>query len=273
MPLNIFPPDFVQPNISIHESVSIAMKSLWVPPSTLSTQLHEIIDAHVSDTQSVVDARDQFNLTYGETCAIVYYTADARKFGGTLEQCVFRAVNLILVSRQIGDDWRPFLWFLIRGLEKLPDVQKQVFRGIDQPLTKLSKQYKPNNKVVWVAFTSASQNKEMMNQFSQSVKNQGTWMALNVTRGKDISEISLFKNETEVLLLPNTTFLVKDVLSDDMKAVVNVSTDMTVMHLAEISREDFFGWEQKKLSPEFILWKERLKNKELVLLLIDFKKN
>jgi len=53
---------------------------------------------------------------------------------------------------------------------------------------------------------------------------------------------------------------------------VNVSTDMTVMHLAEISREDFFGWEQKKLSPEFILWKEKLKNKELVLLSIDFKK-
>jgi len=122
--------------------------------------------------------------------------------------------------------------FLLQALQKLPNMQIQVYRGLSSPLTKLSSQYKAGNKVVWVAFTSTTKNKETMKQFSENNVSGGTWMIIDIIEGKDISTFSLFSEE-EVLLMPNACFTVQDVVSEQIKRLTDIPSNLDVMHLIQ----------------------------------------
>jgi len=64
---------------------------------------------------------------------------------------------------------------------------------------------------VWVAFTSATNDENIMSRFSGS-NTGGTWITLDVTEGKNIASLSLCK-EGEILLMPNSYFMVTEVES------------------------------------------------------------
>ena len=66
--------------------------------------------------------------------------------------------------------------------------------------------------MVWISFTSTTTDKkETMERFG----NGGTFFKLNILFGRDISALSLFPGERELLLLPNSVFEVKVALSAD----------------------------------------------------------
>jgi len=130
----------------------------------------------------------------------------------------------------IIENWKPYLYFLLMGLQKLPDYCGEVFRALDRPISELSKQYKLGNNVVWVGFTSTSKDRSAMESFSSN--DSATLMLLDISEGKDISEISLFP-ESEVLLLPNAHFVVKDVLSDQIKKLLKLPQHVDALYLVQ----------------------------------------
>jgi len=120
------------------------------------------------------------------------------------------------------NNWIPFIYFLICGLNKLENTNTTVYRALDKPLSQLSKQYQLGKSICWVSFTSTSLDKTIMNSFISKNKKEGTFLQINVIEGKDISEFSLFPNEKELLLLPNSQFVVDEVISSQMKKMMSL---------------------------------------------------
>jgi len=139
-PLLIFPSDYVQPAISIHEAAVQGMRDNW--DNRLKYIFCSTVSQQLSQTQAVIDISTSSHLTEDEAGAIIYYTADARSFGGKINQSLYLVLNYQLALRDIDDLWKPFLFYLIKALQKLPDYQGTVYRGLDKPLTQLSPQYK-----------------------------------------------------------------------------------------------------------------------------------
>jgi len=84
-----------------------------------------------------------------------------------------------------------------------------------------------------VAFSSTSKNKDQISNFSQN--DIGTWIILTITEGKDISSFSMFQNEEEVLLLPNTYLKVEGIMTENMKVLMNINKpNLDVIELKQI---------------------------------------
>jgi len=177
--------DPFEPQVDVHDALSMGMNK-W--ENKFKELLRVIVVGHVENTHSVSEVMKNYDLTTDETCAIVYYSVDVRNFGGSVDDNPYRSLNTTLSSRNINDLelWKPYLYFLIKGLNKLPNVSCRVFRALDKPITSLSKQYTKGKNIVWVAFTSTTQQKNVMLTFS--TLRQGTWMLLDVIEGKDISQ-------------------------------------------------------------------------------------
>jgi len=230
LPFLLFADPF-EPQVDVHDALSMGMNK-W--ENKFKELLRVIVVGHVENTHSVSEVMKNYDLTTDETCAIVYYSVDVRNFGGSVDNNPYRSLNMTLSSRNINDLelWKPFLYFLIKGLNKLPNVSCRVFRALDKPITSLSKQYTKGKNIVWVAFTSTTQQQNVMLTFS--TLQQGTWMMLDVIEGKDISQISLFPNESEILLLPNSSFIVEDILSKEMKLLTGIPSEIDVLVMKQI---------------------------------------
>jgi len=126
---------------------------------------------------------------------------------------------------------------LLRAVHKLPNLDKTVYRGFNKPLTKLTKQYIDGNTIVWIAFTSTSGRKEILKTFHKSIEH-GTYMMLKVTQGKNIAPLSLFSHEDEVLLLPNSTFKVIQVVKDESKEMLDYPSNMDIIIMQQIPSDD-----------------------------------
>jgi len=206
------------------------MELVW--DKNIASSIQNIISTHMRNSVYVNAAKEKYNLSDTEVGAIVYYTADARSFKGTLEQSLFYVLNGLLANRNNSGlkKWKPYLFYLTEALAKLPNVERLVYRAWNKPLTQLSKQYQVGRTVVWTAFTSTSKDKSVLKQFSNVA--HGTWASLEVKEGKDISQFSVYPEE-EILLLPNATFTVKEVLGAETKKLMGHSENMDVMYLVQ----------------------------------------
>jgi hypothetical protein len=75
--------------------------------------------------------------------------------------------------------------------------------------------YEEGHNVNWTSFSSTTTDENVIKAFSQ--KHSGTWMIIKgVTEGIRIP-FSLYPNENEVLLYPNTTLRVDHLFSRHMK--------------------------------------------------------
>jgi len=63
---------------------------------------------------------------------------------------------------------------------------------------------------------------------------KGTHLMFVVIEGKDISIFSLFPDESEILLLPNSSFIVKDILNDQFKQVLGLPSTVDVIVLSQL---------------------------------------
>jgi hypothetical protein len=105
--------------------------------------------------------------------------------------------------------WQIYLKYLIIGLKDMNFYRGKVYRGFKN--YRDTTLYKKGEYVYWPRLSSLSKSKEVATNFSNS---NGSLFEVQVLSAKDISNMSIFPNESEVLLLPHCGFLVEDVVEE-----------------------------------------------------------
>ena len=99
----------------------------------------------------------------------------------------------------------PYLKLLLKGLNKLPLVRMQVYRGVNVDLHEEYSQLQ-DKTFRWWAFSSTSQNKSTSEAF---LGGEGASTLFTIDGiGVNIAAFSAFPKESEVLLLPGTLTLI-----------------------------------------------------------------
>jgi len=235
----ILPAFSISSNIDIHESISIAMGQLW--NNNIKQSFKNLIENHLSNISDVVNF---YGLDKNESLCIIYYTVDAQhiKINETREKSVYKELNSALSGRDTPrlEKWKPYLYYLMRGLKKLPSETGTVYRGWDLQLTHKTERYHVGNSVIWPAFTSTSTSVSLLSSFANI---RGTWASMDIVEGKDISKLSIYPQESELLLLPNSEFRVEEILGPSTKRLViefsklppNSFADLDMIHLKQIT--------------------------------------
>jgi hypothetical protein len=101
----------------------------------------------------------------------------------------------------------PYLYYLMKGLEALPPVGADVivWRGVSREgRDELLKHYIMGRRVHWSSFSSATLERKVAEEFAGT---GGVLLQIqllpNVSRSRNISELSAIRSEREVVLLPN----------------------------------------------------------------------
>jgi len=74
-----------------------------------------------------------------------------------------------------------------------------------------------------------------MKSFVDDQNKKGTFMMIKIIEGKDISAFSLFPDEAELLLLPNSQFMVDEIISDELKKLFDIPVTMDGIILSQIT--------------------------------------
>ena len=149
-------------------------------------------------------------LTEDEALAVAAYTFDlgvisesegADNLFNQLNDCL-RERNSLRMAQL-----RPYLSFLLGALAKFPAVEMTLYRGIPaESLGIVQERYKVGTRIHWSAFTSTSTDIAMAKQFAQGPG--GIIFRVNVRNGRCVSLYSYHMAENEVLLSPNSAFVV-----------------------------------------------------------------
>ena len=132
---------------------------------------------------------------------------------------VYYALNKALRNRKASvhpfKRWKGFLYFLMRALDKLPHFQGTVYRGANGGLGQATvrREYRMGRPVQWAAFSSTTKHLAAAKDFVD--KDVGVLFKLKVVSARDIVAYSYFPKENEILLSPNTRFVVTSELYVD----------------------------------------------------------
>ena len=119
--------------------------------------------------------------------------------------------------------WSGYLFFLSRALRKLPIWSGDVFRGIgieheqvyyfafshkivDYTAQVVKDEYSKHRTICWNSFTSATPNQHVARHLF--AKTTGIVFKIELLNGRDISKFSYVRSENEILISPNSHFLV-----------------------------------------------------------------
>lgn len=149
------------------------------------------------------------SLCEDELLAIVVYTYDNQS--GQQAGNLYFELNNALRQRGAAERlaalalWGGFLYYLLAGLAKLADVKGVVYRGYPDK-AKVEKEYKVGRPIQWGAFSSTSTSVASTKEFTH--KQRGVIFKLTVLSGKVIKAYSYFPGEEEVLVSPQSRFVV-----------------------------------------------------------------
>jgi hypothetical protein len=102
---------------------------------------------------------------------------------------------------------RPYLYFLMKGLTSLPAYSGQVLRGVpSEHLGLIKATYRAFCDVHWSSFTSTTTSLSKAKSFAKA--QGGIIFRINVLSGRSIRAYSALPREDEILLGPNSNFLV-----------------------------------------------------------------
>ena len=104
--------------------------------------------------------------------------------------------------------WRPIIWQLDRALSRLPAHHGKLYRGINVRFQE--QEYTQGHQVCWPAFSSASSEKSVAQEFTKG--GEGSLFFLDCATARSISKFSKFPDEAEVLFFPNTFFRITSTL-------------------------------------------------------------
>lgn len=163
-----------------------------------------LVDVRLKVEQlSYEDEVEALGLTDDEIGTVVVYTYDDHS--GPKNQ-PYMYLNGDLRKRSATDRkacfecWGPFLKLFMAALSKLPDVECEVMRGMQNKAT-VVKQYKIGRPIQWGAFTSTTRDEAVAKGFI--TRDDGVLLRLHVETAKDIRMLSFIPQEDELLLGPN----------------------------------------------------------------------
>eukprot|EP01106_Pelomyxa_sp_JSP_P010373 TRINITY_DN2767_c0_g2_i1.p1 TRINITY_DN2767_c0_g2~~TRINITY_DN2767_c0_g2_i1.p1 ORF type:complete len:425 (+),score=106.97 TRINITY_DN2767_c0_g2_i1:467-1741(+) len=160
-------------------------------------------------------AAAELGLTECHRLALLLYTHDVG-ISGNLDCNLYFRLNTDLRERKVKGKyslahkmrlWLGYLYYLFQALSLLPNYQGEVFRGIGiGALEKIKEEYTAGRLISWSSFTSSTSDQRVaLENFAQG---NGIMFRLQVVHGKAISKFSMVQTENEILLSPNSKFVV-----------------------------------------------------------------
>jgi hypothetical protein len=165
----------------------------------------------------------------GMLAAMVMYTFDVCTLDGGQDRgdSFYDLLNAKLRERSQEESVVSFLYYLLNGLDALPSFAglATLYRGVkadEAKRARLAGQYLAGVEVHWSGLTSTSKSREVAQTFAGpggvlfciAVLDQGR------SRCHDVSDVSLFGYEEEVILMPNFKLVVTRPLELDRAAGV-----------------------------------------------------
>jgi hypothetical protein len=140
----------------------------------------------------------------------------------TREASIFCVYNASMRGRVTSDvqRWADYSFLLQAALEKLPNIECDVYRGLDQPLTQVSHEFK-EGALVWlpsVTSTTTARDTALVSFGTSGSSRPGTLLKIHVIFAKDIKAFSVFPSESELLLSPNTCIKIELALASEKVA-------------------------------------------------------
>lgn len=168
-------------------------------------------------------------LTIDQLAAIKIYTMSNEP----QDTCLYFNINAALRMRQRRLVWpyAPLIRLISEALAALPPVgQITVYRGVQQNLTRDYHMDMP--RIAWPSFTSTTTNEKVSDDYL-GTKGPRTKFVIRLrehTGARDISKISRFQEEDEILLPPNTCFELVSV----HKPRPQDADQLMIVHLREV---------------------------------------
>eukprot|EP00750_Incisomonas_marina_P008288 INCI15419.3.p1 GENE.INCI15419.3~~INCI15419.3.p1 ORF type:complete len:973 (-),score=147.77 INCI15419.3:199-2901(-) len=227
--------------IQFHERPSGSCRDQLLRPDLVSDfpklpALVDKIEAVLRNEPRFSSRQARSRLDQNSQLAILSFTYDN---GVDRDSNIYYLLNRA-VRRRVQDPaafqrWRGFLFYLMRGLEKLPTHKGLVFRGGNEGLgqSTVRREYKAGRIVQWSAFSSATTCAETAKEFIEPAI--GVLFKLSVVGGRHIGQLSYIPKEDEVLLSPNTRFVVARELYLDLDGYYCVDMVETTEHIALVS--------------------------------------
>ncbi len=135
----------------------------------------------------------------------------------------FSKLNIALrhPNRQVLKPWLDFLKLFVTSLKKLPSTKATVWRGVSY---NANSKFVDNDVYTWWDINSCTVNINIVQGF---LGESGTLFAIETIDGRDISMLSAFPNEQEVILMPGTCVRAK-------YQSLNFIDRLFIIHLEEI---------------------------------------
>jgi hypothetical protein len=169
---------------------------------------------------TVLKKSNPSNLTTDEIFAVVAYTFE-NDYGVSIYRRLSEVLRLQNPNNSEGKvpevrgellRWKEYLYYLMNGLQKLPEKSGQVFRGIgfesDEQVQEFAARYQVGSFVEWFGFSSTSTSKETAVNFININGGKGILFEIKLSFGRDVKAYSAIHGEHELLLLPNTSLVV-----------------------------------------------------------------
>lgn len=186
------------------------------------------LDRYVKLAKENCTYPNEHDLTRDESAGVYLYTMEWGK------DSLYRVLNRALRNedRSSLKPWFSFLKLFNTALEKLPSVQKVIWRGVRNDI---SKQFKNEQEHTWWSVNSCSASVHVVQNF---LSTNSTLFLIEAENGKDISKLTNFPNEHEVLLGLGTKLRVVGEALDHVGG-------LHVVHLKEMTYKD-----QKEIPPK-----------------------
>lgn len=222
------PPDYVLGRMTAQvEVVSVLPSVKWSPSgfSCVESLRRAEVRARVPEIDRILQdvalktqdlkfdpaARDLVQLLDDdELTGIVIYTHDLMKPDGSKEGNFYFEENKDLrlrdaaARRAMLNTWAPHVHYTLRGLEKLPNFEGEVYRGMDD-YEDIVAQYQEGRTIHWGSWSSCTSDR---NAALDHAGPRGVVLCIKVFTGKHLRLMSFFINEAEILLTPNHKLLV-----------------------------------------------------------------
>ena len=159
----------------------------------------------------------EHGLTRDESAAIFLYTMEWD------DDCFYRVINRALRAedRSSIQPWFAYLKLFDTAIQKLPTVQKNVWRGVPDDI---SKNFKKDEEFTWWTISSCS---TMVGVIKDFLSPDSTLFLIEAVNGKDIRGYTNFSDENEVILCPGTRL-----------RVVSNPLDRSPMHVVHLQEVD-----------------------------------
>jgi len=136
----------------------------------------------------------------------------------TQESPLYHSLNAMLRDgdRDKIKIYFPFLRLMLSAMDKLPKVDKPVWRGVNSDI---SADYPNNAKIYWWGFSSTTLELSVLQNPSFLGNKIGTVFNIKANHGVSIQRYSAVKSEAEVLLPPGVRFVVRGVVKSGVTII------------------------------------------------------